>query len=890
MQHPSPSSRRRAEPGRQPPKRLPRWLLPLAALALLLATLGPPGAAPVGAQASSNADLSGLEWRVKGDADIQWYAQYTFRAGEPLFGTSPFAAGKTRYSQLVTNGKTHLKVRATAADSGATIEIGKGTSLQSATSGSPSDAISLDVGFNTINVKVTAADGVTTKTYVTSIYRQNRAIMYVNGTVADLTVPEGSTARVRVTLSAPAKRSHTFTLSTELKTAEATDIGALGSITIPAGGTSGSLSFAINEDDDRESDRFELEIDPPYEVDMWPIHESIVVTMRDNDGPNQPRDLHVAAEAGRLRVSWQAPPGSTAPSPDDEHDFIKQRYSLTGYEVQYKEQAAPDRRGTPGDPASGWTVAAIHFGFEHARTIRAVRPGTAYDVRVRGWNRDVPGAWATARATTPAGPAPAEPAVLWSTTLTVAQTAHSYGLGCWTWGPRAACAGGLADHRFTLDGVRYEVRALIRFDEYYSWNVEPVRVYQRSLRLLLNRALPAGRDLRLRIGGAEYPVAGLAARTWGDPDFFWRTGDRVPVSLVEAASSGDDADTDEPDGADGSYAGLIADMKEWRDDPRYASDRRHTDRWDRTLLAFGETVADASLQAMTADEAQGYADRGWSRWERVAEALREREGGTQPDPQPGPAEPVNRAPVVSAAPSDVVIVHAGGTRTLSLAGAFRDDDGDALTLSASSSNQAVATASVATGGSSLTVRARSRGAATITVTAADGKGGSVSAAFTVTVKAAPVVAVTLADVSGLEAGAAREVSLAGVFRDADGDALTISASSSNRAAATVSVAADGSSLTVTGVAEGSATITVTARDADGNRATDAFAVAVEAAPQPEPEPEPPASDLTGVAARYDANADGTIDVTEWRRALRDYADRTITYGEMFEVLLAYRDS
>ncbi len=888
MKYPSSAVLRGAKPNRSRSNRLIRCAWSATGLALLLSALFSLTGPSAGAQASNNANLSGLEWRVKDDADIKWDSPHTFLAGEPLYGTT-FSSDQTSYSAHLVEGFRYVEVRATAAHSGATIEIGKGTSLQSATSGSPSHAMSLDIGFNTINVKVTAADGMTTKTYVTQIYRQNRAVMYVNGTVADLTVPEGSTATVKVVLVAPAVRSHTFTLTTELKTAEATDIGPLGSITIPAGGTSGSLRFSINEDDDKESDQFELEIDPPYEVDMWLIHGSIILTMRDNDGPNAPRELQASPAADRLRLSWKAPTGSTAPSPDDEHEFIKQRYSLTGYEVQYKEQSAPDQRGTPGDPSSGWTVAAIHFGFQHARTIRAVQPGTTYDLRVRGWNRNVPGAWATAQATTPSGPAKTEPQVLWSTTLTVQQTAHSYGLGCWTWGPRAACAGGLAEHRFTLGGVSYEVRALIRFDEYYSWHVEPVRVYQRSLRLLLNQPLPSNRDLRLRIGGAEYPVSGFGDRTWRDPDFFWRVGDRVPVSLVEVMASSDPSAgaTDDP------HAALIGQIRQWRSDPCCESNQDHTRRWDRTLMAFGVTVGDTTLEPMTAAEAQGYADRGWSRWTGVAEALRELETPQpiQADPQPL-QQPANQAPVVSAALADLVIVHAGGARTVSLAGAFRDPDGDALAISAVSSNTAVATVTVAAGGSSLTLNARSRGAATITVRADDGNGGTASDAFTVTVKAAPLVASALPDLSGLQAGATREVSLAGVFRDPDGDALTVTAGSSNPAAARVAVSADGSSLTLTGVAQGQATISVTARDPDGNQVRDGFSVSVAAAPQPtpQPEPEPPSSELTGVAARYDANSDGAIDVTEWRRAVRDYADGKLSYGEMFQVLTAYRAS
>ena len=267
------------------------------------------------------------------------------------------------------------------------------------------------------------------------------------------------------------------------------------------------------------------------------------------------------------------------------------------------------------------------------------------------------------------------------------------------------------------------------------------------------------------------------------------------------------------------YAGLIARMKEWRNDPCCVDNQEHTGRWDRALLAFGETVADQTLTKMTAAEAQGYADNGWTRWVEVAKALKEIEGG-------GPEETPNRAPTVSGAIADAVIVNESGTETVSLSGVFSDADNDALTVAAASSDEAVATVSVASGYASLTVTARARGMATITVTADDGNGGTVSDEFTITVKAAPVVASAISDISGLEAGDSQDVSLSGVFSDADGDSLTITAASSDDARATVTVASDGSKLTVAGVAEGAATVTVTARDGDGNRVSDTFDVPV----------------------------------------------------------------
>ena len=91
-------------------------------------------------------------------------------------------------------------------------------------------------------------------------------------------------------------------------------------------------------------------------------------------------------------------------------------------------------------------------------------------------------------------------------------------------------------------------------------------------------------------------------------------------------SSGTDGDT--------GYTELIAQIRGWRNNPQWSISKPHTDRWDRALLAFGETVSDTTLTPMTASEAQGYADRGWTRWVDVAEALRALEAAsTPPDPQ-----------------------------------------------------------------------------------------------------------------------------------------------------------------------------------------------------------------------------------------------------------------
>ena len=68
------------------------------------------------------------------------------------------------------------------------------------------------------------------------------------------------------------------------------------------------------------------------------------------------------------------------------------------------------------------------------------------------------------------------------------------------------------------------------------------------------------------------------------------------------------------------HATLIGQMSGCRNDPQWVSFKEHTDRWDRALLAFGGPVSDTSLTPITAAEAQGYADRGRTRWVGVAAA------------------------------------------------------------------------------------------------------------------------------------------------------------------------------------------------------------------------------------------------------------------------------
>ena len=230
--------------------------------------------------------------------------------------------------------------------------------------------------------------------------------------------------------------------------------------------------------------------------------------------------------------------------------------------------------------------------------------------------------------------------------------------------------------------------------------------------------------------------------------------DDTPQPQVVGGGGGEDSNP---------YAALIAKMYAWRNDPRYVSDKAHTERWDRALKAFGETVSDGSLSAMTADEAQGYADRGWTPWVEVAKALGEIESaGTQPPPP---------------APDPVVTIAAGGAVTEGAAAGF--------TLKASRAPASDLGVSVTVSESGAFAQSSALGARTVTIEA-----GQTSAAFTVATvddtadEADGAIAAALGSGSGYTVGATARATVAVADNDeAPPAAVTLPAIATKRAMA-----------------------------------------------------------------------------------------------------------
>ncbi len=227
---------------------------------------GEPPALPVKSTVSTDATLSALAVS-DGTNDV------------PL--TPDFASDTTGYTASVDNSVGSVTVTPTVSDENATVTVG-GSAV---TSGEASSAISLTAGSaETIEIVVTAQDGVTTKTYTVTVTRENAADTSTqqlqdpddedgeiiemcrrlhDGNIEGLRVCslgyEGGEAVMMLTLDGPAPAGGTtVTLATDSsQTATAgEDYTMPSSITIGEGQISGLITIPITDDDDDEGDEY----------------------------------------------------------------------------------------------------------------------------------------------------------------------------------------------------------------------------------------------------------------------------------------------------------------------------------------------------------------------------------------------------------------------------------------------------------------------------------------------------------------------------------------------------------------------------------------------------------------------------------------------------------
>ncbi len=106
-------------------------------------------------------------------------------------------------------------------------------------------------------------------------------------------------------------------------------------------------------------------------------------------------------------------------------------------------------------------------------------------------------------------------------------------------------------------------------------------------------------------------------------------------------------------------AALVADIRRWRGETQHG--QAHVDRWTRVLIALGAETG--TLEPMTSSEAQGYADRDWTRWDAVVEELKRKEAHDTQPVTPPPA-----LPTVTVSGDGAVTEGAGAAFTVSRTG------------------------------------------------------------------------------------------------------------------------------------------------------------------------------------------------------------------------------
>jgi hypothetical protein len=183
----------------------------------------------------------------------------------------------------------------------------------------------------------------------------------------------------------------------------------------------------------------------------------------------------------------------------------------------------------------------------------------------------------------------------------------------------------------------------------------------------------------------------------------------------------------------------------------------------------------------------------------------------------------NSNPVIQPVSAQTVNVGA----SLSVSVAASDPDGDQIALAAVSDNPAVATA-VANGPAEVILGGVTPGTATVMLDVQDGRGGSASISFQVTVvgvNTAPVIQ----PIPDQSLAVGEQITVQVNVSDPDGDQVTLSAISQD--GGVIAAQMVDTTITLQGVAAGVASVQVTADDARGGVTTVTFNVSV-SSPQP----------------------------------------------------------
>ena len=155
--------------------------------------------------------------------------------------TPAFDSATQSYTTMVGNSVASVTVTATVADDSATVTV-NGLAVAS---GSPGDAIDLEVGENVITVVVTAEDGATTSTYTVTVTRA----LSMDATLSGLVLSDGTGEVALTPAFDPATQSYTTMVGNSVASVTVTATVADDSATVTVNGlavASGSPGDAID--------------------------------------------------------------------------------------------------------------------------------------------------------------------------------------------------------------------------------------------------------------------------------------------------------------------------------------------------------------------------------------------------------------------------------------------------------------------------------------------------------------------------------------------------------------------------------------------------------------------------------------------------------------------
>ena len=494
-------------------------------------------------------------------------------------------------------------------------------------------------------------------------------------------VPEGDPLEVTATLSKAASSEVTIPVLATRYTAEHDDIATHRlRLMIPAGATSAEATLATTVDADGDDERFLVAVmreNLPLNVALSPTWVEVTIEDTTTTPPVTAPTVPVVTVTAGSDVTEGADAEftlSAAPAPASDLGVIV-TVSESGGFAQRRALGSSTMTIPAGATSATFTVATVDDTTDEpdGSVTATLASGTGYTV----------GAAASATVTVADNDAAAPP--VWSATLTPKEFQAGggiSGLGCDTLTTGAECSSSsiLTDDDFSLGGQDYTIERIA--DQ--ANNV---------LALFLSSQSAPGDDLKALnfcVGARAFALSGIShlfsdeyRSQWFNTDVGWSLDNQVQVSIGESCPTsgsgsgvGGSGQTERPPEPVHRYAALIAKMYGWRNDPQWVHAKAHTDRWDRALKAFGEAVADASLTAMTAAEAQAFADRGWTRWVEVAEALRQMESAR-------PRTPAPPTPVVTVAAGHPVSEGAPAGFTLTAAPAPASDLGVTVTVTES---------------------------------------------------------------------------------------------------------------------------------------------------------------------------------------------------------------